>query len=350
MAGRMPEFEMPPAVEPAAEAAPAPPSPPAPEVLEDEAEPDASAPLATRRRFVWKHVVAAGVLGLVVGVGVPATLEIMDRATAAGALEDLRSTALAYVDAIARGDSRAASDMVPIRGLAYAAPPQVLASARPIEVPEVEVVHVEGDRGTAEVHYRVQGVDVFRTMQAERVEGRWQLRTSLAEVVDMSGLDPGIRAEVAGVQLTGFLPIMLYPGVYRVDEVAGPVIVVGGDVFTVDGDPRTPAAPRVTVTVVRAVGERAIALAAAQVDSCWERSGCLVPRGVRLRFDDLAHVVNVDPIARTVDLAVGFTTLDEPGRESFDVQVRVALDEHDRPLRWECGQPGWFASRLEPCG
>ncbi|WP_026372663.1 hypothetical protein [Agrococcus lahaulensis] len=351
MAGEMPQFEMPPPVAPRIEdVPPAAPSPPAPEVRESAALPDASDPVCASRAFLLKHVAAAALVGLAIGAGVPATLEAAERAAAGAALESLRATALDYVDAIADGDSRRASEMVPIRGLAYAAPPEVLRSARPIEVPEVEVVHIEGDRGTAEVHYRVRAVDVFRTLQAERIDGEWQLRTSLAEALDLGDLDPGTRASIVGVELTGFLPVLLYPGVYELDEVAGPVLVVGGNVFTVDGDPRTPSEPELTVTVVRAVGDRATELAAAQVDACWQRNGCLVPHASRIGFDDRVHVAGVDPIARTVDLSVGFMTLDEPGRESFDVQVRVTLDEHDRPLRWECGEPGWFGTALEACG
>jgi hypothetical protein len=351
MAGAMPQFEMPPPVASRVDdAPPAAPSPPAPEVRESAVEPDASDGMLPSRALRWKHVAAAALAGLAIGAGVPATLELAERSAAGAAVEGLRATALDYVDAIADGDSRRASSLVPIRGLAYAAPPEVLRSARPIEVPEVEVVHIEGDRGTAEVHYRVRGVDVFRTLQAERVEGEWQLRTSLAEVLDLGALDPGVRASIVGVQLTGFLPVMLYPGVYELDEIAGPVLVVGGDVFTVDGDPRTPTVPELTVTVVPAVGDRATELAAARVDECWVRDGCIVPRASRLRFDDRVQVAGVDPVARTVDLAVGFMTLDEPGRESFDLQVRVTLDEHDRPVAWECGEPGWIGTVLEPCG
>ncbi|QUW18402.1 hypothetical protein [Agrococcus sp. Marseille-Q4369] len=249
MAGEMPQFEMPPPVAPRVGAVPlATPSPPAPEVRERAIEPDASAPVRASRAFLLKHVAAAALVGLAIGAGVPAALEAAERTAAGAAVESLRATALDYVDAIAEGDSRRASQMVPIRGLAYAAPPEVLRSARPIEVPEVEVVHIEGDRGTAEVHYRVRGVDVFRTLQAERVDGAWELRTS------------------------------------------------------------------------------------------------------RIRFDDRVHVAGVDPVARTVDLSVGFMALDEPGREAFDVQVRITLDEHDRPERWECGEPGWFGTALEACG
>lgn len=347
----MPQFEMPPPVAQMADDVPlATPSPPAPEVRESAVGPDASVPVRASRAFLLKHVAGAALVGLAIGAGMPATLELSERAAAGASIDGLRATALDYLDAIADGDSRLASRMVPIRGLAYAAPPEVLRSARPIEVPEVEVVHIEGDRGTVEVHYRLYGVDIFRTLQAERIDGEWQLRTSLAEVVDLTELEPGMRAQIVGVHLGGFLPILLYPGVYALDKVEGPVLVSGGNELTVDGDPRTATEAWMTVTVVRPIGEHATELAATQVDRCWEREGCLVPDSARLRFDDRVRLAEVDPIERTIDLAVRFTTLDEPGRESFEVHVRVTLDEHDQPLRWECGQPGWFGAALEPCG
>ena len=45
----------------------------------------------------------------------------------------------------------------------------------------------------------------------------------------------------------------------------------------------------------------------------------------------------------------GFMTLDEPGREFFDLQIRVRLDERD-PVQWECGDPGAFRGGTGPCG
>ncbi|WP_306231799.1 hypothetical protein [Agrococcus beijingensis] len=321
--------------------------PPDPAVL----EPDGFDPTehGGRRRLRWTHLAAAAVLGLVAGIGVPGALVAAERAGADTAAQELRAAALAYVDAIAAGDSRAATEMVPIRGLAYAAPPEVLRAARTIEVPQVEVVHVEGDRGTAEVHYRVYGVDVYRTLQAERVDDAWQLRTSLAEVVDAREPGNSLRATVAGVRLGGFLPVMLYPGVYTFDAAAGPVLVVGGDVFAVDGDPRTPTAPEVTVTVVPAVAERATELAEAAIESCRERPGCLVPSGSRLRFVDRVTLTASDPVARTIDLIVGFTALDAPAQPFFQMQLRAVLDDRDEPLRWECGQPGVLGGPTSTC-
>ena len=52
---------------------------------------------------------------------------------------------------------------------------------------------------------------------------------------------------------------------------------------------------------------------------------------------------------RTVDLMAAFMTLDEPGREFFDLQIRVRLDERD-PVQWECGDPGAFRGATGPCG
>jgi hypothetical protein len=350
MAGEMPEFEMPPAAE-APPLAPEPDAlaPPSPEVVEpDPVEPDVAP--AGRRRFAWKHLAATGVLALAIGLGVPTALEVADRAASADAVQELRATALEYVGAIAGGDSRRATQLVPVHGLVYIAPPEVLRSARPIEVPEVEVVHVEGDRGTVEVHYRVYGVDVFRTLQAERDDGAWQLRTSLAEVVDRRDPEVAARASIAGVRLGGFLPVMLYPGVYTIDEVDGPVLVTGGDVFAVDGDPRTPMVPEMSIAVVPPIAERAIELTTAAVEACRQRSGCLVPTATRLRFVDRVLVERSDPDQRTLDLVVGFTAIDAPAQDFFQMQLRLTTDEQGVPVEWECGPPGAFGGPTVPCG
>lgn len=344
---------MPPQPEPEAEPVAQVPPPdevvPPPRAVEptvDDVEPRA----ARRHRATWKHVAAAAVLGLSMGVGVPGAFVAAERAATADSADALRGTALEYIGAIAARDSRRAAQMVPIRGLAYIAPPEVLRSAAPIEVPEVELVHIEGDRGTAEVHYRVYGLDVFRTLQAERVDGAWQLRTSLAEIVDTADHETSVRGAVAGVPLGGFLPMMLYPGVYTLDRVEGTVLAAGGDVFSVDGDPRTATQPVLTVTVVPAIAERATELARSAVEDCQLRPGCLVPPGSRLRFVDRMFLARSDPEGGTVDLVAGFTAIDAPEQDYFEMQVRVLVDEHDRPVGWQCGQPGALGGPTHPCG
>ncbi len=100
-------------------------------------------------RAPWRQLVIACLLGVVIGAAPPAALQAADRTAAEERVDGLRSTALAYLSAIAAGDAERATAMVPVSG--HAAPDAVLRSADPIADAAVRLVMVDGAAGAVEV-------------------------------------------------------------------------------------------------------------------------------------------------------------------------------------------------------
>lgn len=299
--------------------------------------------------FGWRQVVIACVLGAVLGAAVPAAFDAAHRSAASARVDELRATALDYLTAIAEGRAELASEVVPLAGRGAVAPDAVLEAAERIEHVEVRVVHVDGDVGTAEVRYRVGGSDVYRTLQAEREGAGWRLRTSLAEVADLAYDDPITRVQIGGVALGGDAPVLLYPGTYRIDVVSGPILLTGGDVFVVDGDPRTPTVPYVTAGIVPRISDSATELALVTIAACQAQPGCPVPPEARLEAAGEVYPMGMGTTMGSIDLSVPVTAAVDGAPEWFEVRVRVVLDESGTPTEWLCGAPGEYGTDLEPC-
>jgi len=310
-------------------------------------------PPAVRRRripsFGWRQLAIAAAVGAVLGAAVPAAFEASERSAAAASVDGLRAVALDYLTAISEGRAELASEVVPLESRGAVAPDAVLQAADRIEAFEVRLVSVDGDVGTAEVRYRVGGSDVFRTLQAERAGGTWRLMTSLAEVADLAYYDPITRVQIAGVPLGGDEPVLLYPGTYTIDIVSGPIFLTGGDVFVVDGDPRTPTVPYVTAGIVPQISDYATQLALVTIAACQVEPGCPVPAEARLEPAGEVYPMGMGTTMGSIDLSVPVTATVDGAPEWFEVRVRVVFDDDGAATEWLCGEPGEYGAELQPC-
>lgn len=310
-----------------------------------EPAPAAPAP-APRPRIVWRHVLAAALVGAVIGAGVPATVQALDRAAATAEVDGLRSLAEDYLAAIAERRADDATRLVPLARPAIAAPAALLASARPIEQQEVRMVHIDGEAGSVEVRYRVAGQEVERSLEAERVDGRWQLLTSLAERASVQPYDE-VSASIAGVGLDG-RDVRLYPGTYALDRVEGPVLTTGGERFVVDGDPRSPTEVWVQHELVPDLAALASDYAIAAAAACQLDRSCAIPEGALLGAQDGVHVQWRMPSGPIV-LGVPLMATSGATSEWLEMQVQLTVDAEGTPVLWECGRPGTFDAALAPC-
>ncbi len=304
---------------------------------------------ALRHRFGWRQLLIAGLVGVLAGAGIPATMQSFDDSAASAEVESLRSVALEYLTAIASGRAGVATELVPVEGSGRVAPDVVLQSADPITDYSVQLVQVDGQVGSADIHYRVGGTEVFRALAAERLDGEWQLRTTLAEIADVRFSDPIVRVQVANVPLDGPSPVLLYPGSYTIDALTGPFFLSGGDRFTVDGDLRTPTAPYVTAGLAPRIRDYATELALDTVADCQMRMGCPVAVGLRLLPVGEPYPVDVDTEQGVIDLSVPIMALDGADSQWFDVRLRAVLDDDGVPSEWLCSEPGETEVRFR-CG
>lgn len=318
---------------------------------------DSADPLSTsaprsgiaRRRFGWRQLLIAALVGVMAGGAIPAALQSLDDSVASAQVEDLRSVALEYLTAIASGRAGVATSMVPVRSGGRVAPDAVLQSADPITDYTVQLVQVDGTNGSADVRYRVGGIEVFRALEARLEGSEWRLQTTLAEVADVSFGDPIARVQVADVPLDASTPVLLYPGSYRIDAFSGPFFLSGGDEFVVDGDLRTPTVPYVTAGVVPRIRDYATELALDTVAECQQHAGCPVGSGLRLLPVGEPYPVDADADTGAIDLSVPIMALDGQDTQWFDVRLRAILDEDGAPVEWLCAAPGTAADALHAC-
>lgn len=306
-------------------------------------------PGPSTRRFGWRQLLIAGLVGTLAGGAIPAALQSIDDSAASSRVEALRSVAVEYLTAIATGRAGVATELVPPTGSGRVAPDAVLQSADPITDHTVQLVQVDGARGSADVRYRVGGVEVFRALEAELVGDEWRLRTTLAEVADVTFTDPIARVQVAGVPLDGETPVLLYPGSYRIDAFSGPFFLSGGDEFVVDGDLETPTVPYVTAGVVPRIRDFATELALDTVADCQMRARCPVGYGLRLLPVGEPYPIDADADAGAIDLSVPIMALDGDATQWFDVRLRAILDDDGVPVEWLCGEPGGDGDALHAC-
>jgi hypothetical protein len=339
----MPEFEMPAEVD-------APPRPeqrpqPTTERPQHTAEPDASDALESPRRagLSWRHVLIGAVVGAIVGAAIPGGIQVAERAAATADETSLRTAVTEYLTAIADGGAVEATRLVPLPSEAGDVTDAMLASAEAIDEISVPFVQVDGDVGAVEVRYSVGAVEVQRTLDAERVAGAWWVTTSLAEPVEPTYWGNMTDVTIGGTALVPGGSTYLYPGLYEIDEVDGPIMRVRGERFAVDGDPGSPTEAIVQAEVMPDVARTAAEVAQVVARMCQAEQTCPIPPEAELLGAE-AYVWASSP--EEVELSVQLQ-IDETQWQ--EVRVRIETDQQGRPSAWFCGQPGAYATPVDPC-
>lgn len=312
-----------------------------------DANADAGADARPRRRFGWRHLAAAVLIGGILGAAVPAGLRLAGGAASSDRAESLEQLAGEYLEAIADGDAFRATELSPLgTGLVVAAD-AALGSASRLEPVEAGPAYVDGDRGSVDVRYRVGGAELQRSLRASLTPAGWRLATSLAEAPDTSANEPPTVLRVGGVALRGNAEPHLYPGVYRLDVVEGPLFAWGGDAFTIDGDPATVTPVRAARELMPSFAEQLTSIGLDMIAACLERPDCPIRTDFRFELSSEAVVLQTLDDGRTIDLKVPLVARDPAGNEWRDVIVRVTLDSRGLPVAWLCSSPGRGA--LQPC-
>jgi len=306
------------------------------------AERDLPEPFARPRR-PWRQLVIAALIGMLVGAGLPTAMQGIDEAAADARVERLRQTAMDYLTAIAEGASDRATAMAPVEG--ETPPDAVLQSAERLDQPEVRMTTVDGDAATVEVRYRVAGQTVTRALEAEEVDGAWQLRTSIAEDVTAYTYDGMGAVTIAGVELPP-RRTLLYPGEYESDRVETSLLITGGDRIVVDGDPTTPTELFATMALTDSLKDLAEEVAIAHVRAC--DAECAFPPDAELLTPDGPWVMGVNGATGAVDLTVQVRSGAFTG-QMIDMQLRAIVDEAGTLVSWQCSGPTTAPFELEPC-
>lgn len=307
-------------------------------------EPEREPSSVARPQRPWRQLAIAALVGVVIGAGVPSAFEAADRAATDARADRLRGAAMAYLEAVAAGESDLATAMVPVEGEVPGE--AALRSADRIESPEVRLVAIDGDAATVEVSYEIAGQRVARPLEAEEVDGEWRVRTSIAEPVIRHFYEGAPSIVVAGVALPSSGRLMLYPGRYESERVATPVIVSGGERFEVDGDPSTPTELFPMMDLAPGVSRTARDIAVAHVRAC-EGDACAMDADADPEAIEDPWVSTVDD-SGSVELVVQMHSRGSIG-QLYDMVVRAIVDESGAVVSWECGDAGRVHHELEPC-
>lgn len=341
-----PDFVMPAEqVEPPAPVAAPPPSSEPPEVEDPRVERGDA--VLVRERPVWRRLLVAALVGVLLGSAGLAAVQQADRTAADARLESLGATAQRYLDAIADGDAELATAIAPLDG--EAAPAAVLEAAEPITGVEVAFVLEERGAGSVEVRYLVGSVRERRTLGAAQAAGGWRLTTSLAEPVVVHVPDGSAGARIGGVELPPSRAVLLYPGRYEIDEVMGGLLHSGGEGFEVDGDPESLTELYSTVQPSERLRNAAAAVAASRVESCRQLPACPIDRYTVTPTSPAApEILRILPDG-SIDLVlvVGLDAADGGRRQ--ELQLRAVVDEAGTLVAWECGEVDRPHGDLRPC-
>ncbi|MGC5076766.1 hypothetical protein [Agrococcus sp. DT81.2] len=308
------------------------------------AEPEGA---AAAPRMPWRQLIVAGLVGVLIGAALPAGVQAAQDAAAAAQVEALRSTAMAYLTAIAEGDAERATAMVPVDG--HMPPDVVLGSAERIEELEVQLVTIEDDVARIDVRFEVGAAEQVRELAAERVDEEWRITTSLAEQVIVHSFDGVTGVTLAGVTLPANRSVVLYPGVYRADEVETPLLRSGGERFEVDGDPNTPSDLFSNPMLTDEFRDAAVDVATARVAACLEQQGCPFDADTAVPPRAELYIMGIDPADGTIDVVVPLGYVGSMGQWQ-ELPLRANVDEAGALVSWDCGQPGRPHHDLEACG
>ncbi|MGC5076769.1 hypothetical protein [Agrococcus sp. DT81.2] len=299
-----------------------------------------------RSPFGWRHVAVAVLLGGVLGGSAAAGMEVAGRSAVDARESSLQALASEYLQAISDGDADRATRLSPLEVGRELAPQAVLVAAWRLTPLSVATAHVDGDEGSVDVRYRVGGTEVERTLRATSTAAGWRLETSLAEPPRASAVDATARLELGGVPLRG---LHLYPAVYRLDVVEGPLFVSGGGVFAIDGDPGIATVVEASSELMPSFEQRLAELASVAVDTCRERPDCAIRTSAPFTRAGAADILDIFDDGRAIDVKVPLFARDDAGWEWRDVIVRVRLDSRGLPVEFLCSMPGWQqVQRCEP--
>ncbi|WP_347755939.1 hypothetical protein [Agrococcus sp. ProA11] len=301
-----------------------------------------------RRGINWRHVLVAGVVGVLAGAVIPGGIQVAERAAVSGDQSNLRDVAMEYLTAIAEGRASDATAMLPVQPAAMV-PDAVLQSARRITDAGVRLVHIDGDAAAVEVEYTLDGASISRTLEAERVDGSWQLTRPLTEAVPFHQYSGTAGARIANFEISLDRPMVMYPGIYRFDPVLDdPIIIARSDAFSVDGDPATASEPFIETTLRPEVAAHAEALAVAAGERCRQADTCYLPQEGALRVDHDAWVVASSPQA--VDVIVHLTNSTSTMGQTHQVMVQIERDAAGGAAAWRCSEPDAYGLEdAEPC-
>ncbi|SFS07486.1 hypothetical protein SAMN04487783_0966 [Agrococcus baldri] len=330
--------------------APARPDPqPTTERPEHTAEPDASDALESPRRagLSWRHVLIGAVVGAIVGAAIPGGLQLAERAAASADADSLRAAAIEYLTAIAEGRAGDATAMVPLPRSAGDIPDAVLQSADRIEVPEVLMLHIDGDAGTVQVSYEIGRDEVTRTLDAERADGGWRLTTSLAERVMVQTFSASVRAQIAGFPIPFTTPVHLYPGSYAFDDASDEILRTSSEPFTVDGDEATPTATYFDVQLAPAVAAHAGEVGVAVAAQCQEEPDCSIATDFEVVYGGGTWVQLAND--SSIDVSVQLMAGSEMNSQWFDARMRIMRDETGALTEWLCASLDDYGVPSDPC-
>lgn len=307
-----------------------------------------SEPQPGRARLGWVHLLLAVAVGAALGVAVHASPALLTAASD-GPAPALEALADEYLRAIADGQADRASELVPLGVGRDPAPQPVLESAWRIRPLDVGPAWVDGDEATIDVRYLVGGSELEMQLRASQVDGTWQLTTSLAEAPDTSSSDRLAVLRIAGVPLPRHDELYLYPGVYRLEAVEGPLFRTGSGSFVIDGDPATSTQLRATARLMGSFEERLVSLAVGALEACTLRPTC--PVRAQATFEAAGDPALLEALAdgRMIDLRVPLLAREGSVWEWRAVVVRIDLDSRGLPVEWRCTILGDAAGVL-PCG
>jgi hypothetical protein len=301
---------------------------------------------AVARRMPWRQLIVAGLVGVLVGAAVPAGVQAAQDAAADAQVQGLRSTAMAYLTAIAEGEAGRATAMVPVAG--HMPPDVLLGSAERIHELEVQLVTIDDDRARIDVRFEIGSIGELRELAAERVDGEWRITTSLAEEVVVHSFDGTTGLTVAGVILPPNRTVMLYPGTYRADVVETSLLRSGGERFEVDGDPDTPSDLFSRPTLTDGFRAAAVDVASARVAACLEQQGCPFDSDTAVPPTAELYIMGMDPVGGAIDVMVPLGYVGSMGQWQ-ELPLRANIDEAGALVSWDCGQPGRPHHDLAAC-
>jgi len=340
----MPEFKMPPeAVAPPVAGGPPPASRPDDDPVDG---PTATPDAAVRTRVPWRLVVSAGMVGALTGAALTIAVQAADRAAAEVQLEALRTSATAYLTALADGEADLATSMVPVLGDRSAL--DALRTAERLHDFEVRWVTVADDTALIGVHYEVGSMDEERVLDAERVDGSWRLMTSLAEPSSLHFDAGGPRMSIGGVQLSGYGPVQLYPGRYTIDAGETALFRYGGGRMDVDGDPATPAELYASAEPTEDFRRAVLAVADRSIEACKQQPDCPFAADAVLTRDG-PSITAMDLRRRAIDVAVQIGAAHGLRDEWHELHVRALIDGAGELASWECAPIGAPDAAMQPC-
>lgn len=353
----MPDFAMPPeAAEPFVVAPPAHPQPRHGLPADADREPpldeaiDPIGPPTARRP--WRHLLAATLIGVLLGAGLTSAAQGMERAAGADDRARLAAAAMAYLTAIAEGRAAEATRLVPPParfGAADLLTDRVLSASGRITQPRAGFAQIDGDEARIDVGFILGRDDVSLTLEGARDGDGWRITTSLAERVPYFAFGPGARtASIAGAPMSA-AELLLYPATYMTDATDDGLISIRSVTFAVDGDARTTVEVAPMVEIAPDLAERLAPVALAYGIACQQRDGCGIPPGQLLSSGQLQPLCDG---AGAAEVSVLLTRSMGAGAEVEWHEVRMRGELRSESAAWECGVPTLVTGRVgewEPC-